>query len=105
MREELLYPPFSQLLKITVVDRSQNNGNVVAQRIVNFLQAIGVEDSKNDITVMGPFPGIVEKVRDLYRINILIKSTHMSIVKKALGSSEFKEMKNVYFDVDPISVI
>ena len=105
VREELLYPPFTQLLKITVVDRSQNNGNVVAQRIVNFLQTIGVEDPKNDITVMGPFPGIVEKVRDLYRINVLIKSTHMSIVKKALGCSEFKEMKNVYFDVDPISVV
>ena len=69
------------------------------------MQAIGTEEPKNDITVLGPFPGIVEKVRDLYRINILIKSTHMSIVKKALGSSEFKEMKNVYFDVDPISVI
>lgn len=105
VREELLYPPFTQLLKITVVDRNQNNGNVIAQRIVNCLQAIGTEEPKNDITVLGPFPGIVEKVRDLYRINILIKSTHMSIVKKALEMSEFKEMKNVYFDVDPISVV
>ena len=105
VREELLYPPFTQLLKITVVDRNQNNGNVIAQRIVNYLQAIGTEEPKNDITVLGPFPGIVEKVRDLYRINILIKSTHMSIVKKALEMSEFKEMKNVYFDVDPISVV
>ena len=105
VREELLYPPFTQLLKITVVDRNQNNGNVIAQRIVNCLQAIGTEEPKNDITVLGPFPGIVEKVRDLYRINILIKSTHMSIVKKALEMSEFKEMKNVYFDVDPIRVV
>ncbi len=104
-REELSYPPFSQLLKITVVDRSQNKGNVLAQQIVNYLQSLALQEAKNDINVMGPFPGIVEKVRDLYRINILIKSSHMSFIKKTLGESEFKEMKNVYFDVDPISVV
>lgn len=104
-RKDLLYPPFSQLLKITVVDRNQNKANVLAQRIVNYLQLLGVRDQNSDIIVMGPFPGIVEKVRDLYRINILVKSTHMSIIKKALEISEFKEMKNVYFDVDPISVV
>lgn len=54
---------------------------------------------------MGPFPAIVEKVRDLYRINILVKSVSMARVKKALEESEFKDMKNVYFDVDPVSVI
>nr|MBP8743426.1 primosomal protein N' [Acidaminococcaceae bacterium] len=105
VREELLYPPFTQLLKITIVDRTQNTANVLAQRIVNYLQAIGVNELNTDLTVMGPFPGIVEKVRDLYRINILVKSTHMAVVKNSLKISEFREMKNVYFDVDPISVV
>ena len=105
VREELLYPPFTQLLKITIVDRTQNTANVLAQRIVNYLQAIGVNELNTDLTVMGPFPGIVEKVRDLYRINILVKSTHMAVVKNSLKMSEFREMKNVYFDVDPISVV
>ncbi|MGL5207299.1 MAG: replication restart helicase PriA [Acidaminococcaceae bacterium] len=105
VREELSYPPFSQLLKITVVDNSQNKGNALAQRIVNYLQSLFLQGANKDVNVMGPFPGIVEKVRDLYRINILIKSNHMSSIKKALGESEFKEMKNVYFDVDPISVV
>ena len=105
VREELLYPPFTQLLKITIVDRTQNTANVLAQRIVNYLQTIGVNEPNTDLTVMGPFPGIVEKVRDLYRINILVKSTHMAVVKNSLKMSEFREMKNVYFDVDPISVV
>ena len=105
VREELLYPPFTQLLKITIVDRTQNTANVLAQRIVNYLQTIGVNEPNTDLTVMGPFPGIVEKVRDLYRINILVKSTHMAVVKNSLKTSEFREMKNVYFDVDPISVV
>ena len=64
-----------------------------------------VNELNTDLTVMGPFPGIVEKVRDLYRINILVKSTHMAVVKNSLKTSEFREMKNVYFDVDPISVV
>ena len=105
VREELLYPPFTQLLKITVVEREQNKGNVLAQRIVNYLQALASNDLKDNTCVMGPFPAIVEKVRDLYRINILVKSVSMARVKKALEESDFKDMKNVYFDVDPVSVI
>lgn len=105
VREELLYPPFTQLLKVTVVDSNQNKGSSLAQRIVNYLQEAGMREPAADIVVMGPFPAIVEKVRDLYRVNVLVKSTKMRIVKIALAQSEFRDMKNVYFDVDPVSVV
>lgn len=104
-RQELSYPPFTQLLKIVVVDKVQMKGNETAQRIVNYLEGACLLTNGLEAEIMGPFPAIVEKVRDLYRINILIKTSRMSMIKEALLASEFKEMKNVYFDVDPISVV
>ena len=54
---------------------------------------------------MGPFPSGVAKVRDLYRINIVVKSVDMEKVKNCLSGSRFRTVKNIYFDVDPITAI
>ena len=105
IRQELCYPPYTSLLKITVLDKDEQRGNTLAQRIVNFLQIMQLENTAQELQVLGPFPAIVAKVRDLYRTNILVKSPQMEAVKQALWQSEFKECRNVYFDVDPISVV
>lgn len=105
IRQELCYPPYTSLLKITVLDKDEQRGNTLAQRIVNFLQVMQLENTVQELQVLGPFPAIVAKVRDLYRTNILVKSPQMEAVKQALWQSEFKECRNVYFDVDPISVV
>lgn len=105
IRQELCYPPYTSLLKITVLDKDEQRGNTLAQRIVNFLQIMQLENAVQELQVLGPFPAIVTKVRDLYRTNILVKSRQMEAVKQALWHSEFKECRNVYFDVDPISVV
>ena len=41
----------------------------------------------------------------MFRYNILIKAKNMKPVKELLLASEFKEQPNLYFDVDPASVI
>ena len=104
-RKELWYPPYSNLLKITVLHKEQNLGNAIAEKIVDFLETQKLDKNDNKTQVMGPFPAIVAMVNNIYRVNVLIKSNNMSIIKQSLMDSEFKEMKNVYFDVDPVSVI
>jgi len=104
-RKELWYPPYSNLLKITVLHKDQNSGNEIAEKIVDFLEAEQIDNNDNKTQVMGPFPAIVAMVNNIYRVNVLIKSNNMSIIKRLLMNSKFKEMKNVYFDVDPVSVI
>ena len=104
-RQELGYPPYTELLKITVLDKEEVRGSSLAQRIVNFLQTLQLEQPEQEILVLGPFPAIVAKVRDLYRMNILVKCPQMELVKRALWNSEFKECRNVFFDVDPVSVV
>lgn len=101
-RKELNYPPYAAFLKITVWDKNEERANGTAKEIADFLE----RHAKNtDAEVFGPFAGIIGKVRDLYRVNVLVKSTQINIFKTALWQSPYRDMKNVYFDVDPFNVL
>lgn len=104
-RKELFYPPFAQMLKLTVWDEKEETAFTLAQRAVNYLQGLQLQGELQDLVIMGPLPALVARVRDLYRFNILLKAKDMQPVKNALLNSEFKEQRNLYFDVDPLSVI
>ena len=105
VREKYGYPPFVQLLKLTVLDKNENSGAALAKRVVSYLQRLQLEGKLTDLTVSGPFPALVAKVRDLYRFNVIVKAKELEPVKNALMRSEFKEKPNLYFDVDPASVV
>ena len=82
-RKELNYPPYAAFLKITVWDKNEERANGTAKEIADFLE----RQAKNtDAEVFGPFAGIIGKVRDLYRVNVLVKSTQINIFKTALCS-------------------
>ena len=104
-REAFFYPPFAQMLKMTVWDKDEGQAFALAKKVTTFLQAQQLEGKLNDILVLGPFPGLVAKVRDMYRFNILVKAKDMQPVKDALLDSEFREQRNLFFDVDPVNII
>lgn len=104
-REAFFYPPFAQMLKMTIWDKDEGQALALAKKVTTFLQAQQLEGKLNDILVLGPFPGLVAKVRDMYRFNILVKAKDMQPVKDALLDSEFREQRNLFFDVDPVNVI
>lgn len=104
-RETFFYPPFAQMLKMTVWDRDEAAALALAKRVTTYLQGLQLEGKLRDLLVLGPFPGIVAKVRDMYRYNILVKAKDLQPVKDALLNSEFREQRNLFFDVDPVNVI
>ncbi|MBQ7020894.1 MAG: primosomal protein N' [Phascolarctobacterium sp.] len=104
-REAFFYPPFAQMLKMTVWDKDEGQALALAKKVTTFLQAQQLDGKLNDILVLGPFPGLVAKVRDMYRFNILVKAKDMQPVKDVLLDSEFREQRNLFFDVDPVNVI
>ena len=104
-RELLFYPPYCSILKLTVWDKDKGKSLELAQKVVNFLQRLLLEKRVEDMVVMGPFPAMVEKVRDLYRTNIVIKAKNMAAVKGFLQTSQYRQLKNVCFEVDPLSTI
>ena len=104
-REMFFYPPFAQMLKMTIWDKDEAAALALAKKVTTFLQGKQLEGELKDLMVLGPFPGLVAKVRDMYRFNILVKAKDMETVKKALLTSEFKEVRNLFFDVDPVNVL
>ena len=101
-RRELNYPPYTEFLKITVWDKNEERANSIAKELADFLEA---QAAGTDGEVYGPFAGIIGKVRDLYRVNVLVKSAQIAVFKAALWNSPYRDMKNVYFDVDPFNVL
>lgn len=101
-RRQLNYPPFTHLLKITV----QANDETLAHRNANLLAAelsqtlTGVNSS-----VVGPFPASVNKIKDIFRVNILIKTTDLPNVTKQLADVNIISRKDIIVDVDPVNVL
>ena len=104
-REEFFYPPYAEMLKMTIWEKDEGMGMALATRLVSYLQQLQMEDKLGEVMILGPFPALVAKVRDLYRFHVVVKAKQLQLVKKALLDSEFKELKNLYFDVDPTSVV
>ncbi len=105
MRKELLYPPYGEILKVTVVDKEEKKAWELADEMAQFLRGRYEAEHWERTEIMGPFPSGVAKVRDLYRINIVVKSQAMEQVKACLLASRYRTVKNVFFDVDPIMAI
>ena len=104
-RRELLYPPYGEIIKLTVIDKNERKAWELGDEVALFLRDRCGTEKWEHTEIMGPFPSGVAKVRDLYRINIVVKSMDMERVKDCLSDSRFRPVKNIYFDVDPITAI
>ena len=105
LRRELLYPPFGEILKITIVDKDEMKAWKLGDEIALFLRDRYTLGKWERTEIMGPFPSGVAKVRDLYRINVIVKSQALEKVKDCLASGKYRTVRNIYFDVDPLMAI
>ncbi len=104
-RKALLYPPYSEIMKLTAINKDEKKAWELGDEVARFLRNRCETEQWERTEIMGPFPSGVAKVRDLYRINIVVKSMDMEKVKACLSDSRFGTVKNMFFDVDPITAI
>ena len=98
-RKELLYPPFHQILKIVITDENEkalwDTGNMLALLLQNWHS-----ESGSDTAVIGPFVDIIKKVRNKYRIVILLKGPDLTAVKDFIRAQREFWRPGVILDVD-----
>lgn len=98
-RRELLYPPFHQILKIVITDENEkalwDTGNTLALLLQNWHS-----ESGSDTAVIGPFVDIIKKVRNKYRIVILLKGPDLAAVKEFIRTKREFWRPGVILDVD-----
>ena len=101
-RQELGYPPFSKLVSILVSGKTESKVNKIIEDIKVFLKKRIHEG------VLGPAPAVLPRVRGEWRYHILIKSTDLDKIRRAIAETLEKVVVpvdiRVVVDVEPMSL-
>lgn len=92
------YPPFKRMLRILIENKDENNAKTLCNAIVKNLL-----DSKkdDDYELLGYGKCAIEKIKNKYRYQILISSTHKMLLSSL--ALNYKMLQNVTIDIDPIN--
>lgn len=102
-RKELLFPPFINLIKVTVRARNDSLASKTASDLAETIRA-----GENDIKIGGPASAPIPRMRGYFRYNILLKGKDRiamcGLLRNVLPG--FKKPSGVLIavDVDPISM-
>ena len=110
IRRQAGFPPFTRLAAIRVEDSGEHSARKLAQQVSNAARDwCRSLDPDNTVAVLGPAPAPLEKLRDLYRWQIMLKSQrldqlhglaeHLATRFKSGGSGR------VSIDVDPENML
>ncbi|MBP3400558.1 MAG: primosomal protein N' [Selenomonadales bacterium] len=102
-RKEAFYPPYCRLIKLTFLDTIKEKAVARATDVVDELEKRLAEPKGTEI--LGPFGAAVEKIREYYRINILIKTTDPQAVKDTLRTMNLHHTDNLILDIDPTNTM
>lgn len=102
-RRMLNYPPFTELLKMTVFSADESDARRQAEEIARLLQHT-LKDCPRD-EIIGPFPPPIAKINNIFRMNILVKSFALNKIKNQLSALQLNRRSNVVIDIDPLHVV
>lgn len=96
IRKELNYPPFSRLIKLTIVDLNEKQCIQKAEKIFADLKRNNIND-ENQISI---YPSLFPKLKNKYRWHILITGQEPAKLLKKL-----EDLTGISIDVDPLSTV
>jgi primosomal protein N' (replication factor Y) len=110
------YPPFSKMILIENTASSQVNVNSIAWKLYHFLdKKIRMAGDNHAIEIMKPAPALIYKIKNSYRMHIIIKIMKSTNDTVALSENMIRELykhvkelklktsERVSVDVDPLS--
>lgn len=102
-RKELLFPPFINLVKVTVRARNEDLTLKAADVLTD-----AIKSENKELMVAGPAPAPISRMRGYFRYNIILKSKDRmlmcNLLKNVLGKFRKPHGVLVAVDVDPISM-
>ena len=111
-RRLLGYPPFRRLIQVLVSERDPDKGARIAAKVAAAVRThCRSLDGGSRLQVLGPAPAPLEKLRGLYRFQILIKGPPDMRAAEILREP-FEQLarrrapvKKIHVDVDPVSLL
>ena len=110
MREALDYPPFSKVVRVVLCSenplRAEKSALEISHRLKDFIDNQGLSER---LIVLGPSPCVLEKIRNEYRFNLLVKNKldergHNFILNFLRGIILPKDIKMIV-DIDPSDIL
>ncbi len=104
-RKLIKNPPFSQLSKLLIQDKSLPKCQETVKKIEDYLWKIAREDKITDQIEINSYPSYITRLRGNYRYIILIKSKkdqNKTLLEKL--PKEYIMDTNLKIDIDPISI-
>jgi primosomal protein N' (replication factor Y) len=106
-RKAMFYPPFTALAGVMVTDREPTRAATLAREVGEFLDSL----RSNSVRILGPAPAPVERIKKVFRHQLLIKSSSRATLHHMLERLQtyIEEKKigatRVIIDVDPVSLL
>lgn len=97
-RRQTNFPPFTHLLKLTCVYKTET----AAIRNARGLQQTLRQHFGDAVEILGPTPSFYERVRDTYRWQLVLKSRNRDLLVQAVGMLPSKQWQ---FELDPQSLL
>lgn len=109
-REEFDYPPFSQVVRIILSCennfRAEKSAQEIALRLNTIIDKQGISER---LIVLGPTPCVIEKIKGMYRFQIIIKNKleekGHAFLSKFLNQITMPKDIKLTIDVDPIDIL
>jgi primosomal protein N' (replication factor Y) (superfamily II helicase) len=105
LRRELLYPPFARLGLVRIEGQEPTQVSERAARIAELLAKRAKTESTR---VLGPAPAPIERIKQRYRWQVLVKSRERYELRAALSgvaSNQPHDDVRVSIDIDPVNML
>jgi len=106
IRKTFGYPPFTKLLKITIVDLKAEKAHQKAKQVFEMLNHENMTpELQNMPTKVALYPAFIHKLQNKYRWNVLLTGQNPSLLLKRSREKnhDFWEDTALRIDVDPLS--
>ena len=105
-REDLRYPPFSNLINIIIANLDIDEAKKYALNLSHNLKA---NKTEKIISILGPIPAGIPKIQGYHRFQILIKSLELdearNILHKSMKQIKASHNTRVGIDVEPLNLM
>lgn len=103
-RKDLFYPPFARILRVVAASEERELPETVLTQYRDHLVRF-VETQKLGISVLGPSPAPLERLKTLWRWHLILKSASPADLTRALSALRAMKLRTgkvkVLFDLDP----
>lgn len=109
-RKELEYPPFSRMVLTRVDALDEREAQEATALLARAARAASQVGAVGAVTVLGPTPAPIAKVRNRFRFRVMLRSTSREKLRKATlaihaASTQLPRSVRVAIDVDPVGLL